>query len=256
MNGCNIADCGLQDAGNDGGKMARIKKTEGGAKTEGAETSAALPGHGEIVSDLVDQAVGELNRLYRAKGLETALAVGQYVLATFFNGDTANFRSGGNGHISFRELGKREDLQVSWQFIWNSVAVVAQFRQLPANVAEALPLSHHKLLLPVKDAEQKVLLASAAMNEGLSKEALQERVKGARTSAAGESKAGRPVLPAFVKVFTVVKKAVDLAGTENVTEASFVHYPKEKARALLAEIDANIAVLAAMATSVRAHVGP
>ena len=45
-----------------------------------------LPGESDVDSQILDQAVIELNRIYIAKGLEAARAMGEYVLETFFDG--------------------------------------------------------------------------------------------------------------------------------------------------------------------------
>lgn len=215
---------------------------------------AVLPGEGQVEPLLLDEAVADLNRIYVSKGLETARAVGDYALAKFFKGDPANFKDRANGHISFRELGKREDLQLGWQFIWNAVAVVTQAKSLPAAVAEVLPLSHHKLLLTVKNDETRIRLAEEAASEGLSKRDFEERVKQARPAGDGGSKAGRPPLPAFVKAFTGLKKVVEVATSEVISEASFDHFSKEEAEELLAEMDNALAMLTVVVANVRQRV--
>jgi hypothetical protein len=210
-----------------------------------------LPGASKVSTALLDQAVAELNRRYRSKGLETARSVGEYVLETFFGGDPENFRRGGTAHVSFRELGKREDLQVSFLFIWNSVAVVDQLRLLPADIAEALPLSHHKLLLPIKDESKKLELAKSAVHEGLAKRAFEERVRKLRDKGKDEAKAGRPPLPAFAKAVTALRKVVKIAASQHVGEKTFEHLPKVQAKALLKELEQQVEALSKLAGRVR-----
>lgn len=234
--------------------MAR-KQTKVKKKTqEGKELAPVLPGEGKVSAPLVDATVAELNRIYVTKGLETARAVGECVLDNFFDGDTAKFRERGNGHVSFRELGKREDLHVGWQFIYNAVAVVEQYKGLPTDLAEALPLSHHKLLLTVKDESAKVELAKAAVTQNLGKRELEVRVKEARGPDDSASKAGRPPLPGFAKAVTALQKVVKTAEEDEVNEACFAHFSKEQATVVLEEMDRHIAALAAVAERVRAHV--
>lgn len=163
--------------------------------TELVRAQQALPGELEADPELLDQAVHDINRIYREKGLETVLALGQYVLDTFFGGNSANFRSRSGEHATFRELAEREDLQVSAPTLWRAVSVVDQYKQLPEPVAKALPPTHHTLLLPLKDEKKKIELARTAADEGWSKEQLEAEVKKAK----GKSKAGRPALPRFVK---------------------------------------------------------
>ena len=233
--------------------MANATKTKKAKENSGHEL--ALPGEGKLSSEMVDAAVADLNRIYVTKGLETARAVGNYVLEKFFGGDAGTFRERGNGHVSFRQLAKREDLRVGWQFIWNAVAVVEQMPEIGTEIGEALPFSHHKLLLGVKDKGKKLTLATTAVKEGLGKRDLEDLVKATRKADDGESKAGRPPLPAFVKAFTVLKKAVDIAEGEEISEASFEHFSKEQAKALLTQVEAHIAALNAVAADVRAYAG-
>lgn len=169
----------------------------------------ALPGAETVDDDALTAAVREINRLHAAKGLETARAIGSFVLETFFDNDTENFRSHGKKHVTFRELGEREDLQVSYSFIWNAVSVVDQLRLLPENIASVLPLSHHKLLLPVKDPEKKVKLATEAVEKGLGKRELEQKVKKVRAKELVGEKRGRKPDPELLKLLRKATGAVE-----------------------------------------------
>ncbi len=236
-------------------KTETIKIAETKRKPRARATALAvqLPGADSIDGALLDRAVSELNQLYRTKGLETARAVAEVVIDVFFGGSLDNFKARSGSHISFAELKKRSDLQVSYQFVWNSCAVYDQLRLLPQDVVDALPMSHQKLLLPVKNQEQKVALAQAAVQENLGKRAFEERIKLVR-KAETTSKAGRPALPAFAKAFTVVKRAVGILGKGKIDQDSFVHFSKEEARAQLAEWEQQVGELAAVVARVRAIV--
>lgn len=214
---------------------------------------ATLPGQAEVNSKLLDEAVEDLNRLYRTKGLETARAVGEYVLETFFEGDVDNFRTAGTKHVSFRNLAKREDLQLSYLFIWNSVAVVDQLRLLPEKIAEALPLSHHKLLLPVKDEKKKVQLAEAAVNQKLSKRAFVKSVREVRDAQKSESNVGRPTTPGFAKAVTALKKVVKTA-SEDITDEKIIGFGVDKAKKALATLEGHIGALQEVAEELRRRV--
>ena len=218
-----------------------------------APTSIAvhLPGADSIDGALLDRAVHELNQVFCAKGLETARAIAEVVIEVFFGGSVEHFKARSGSHISFVELKKRADLQVSYQFVWNSCAVYDQLRLLPRDVVDALPMSHQKLLLPVKNQEQKVALALAAVQEKLGKRAFEERIKLVR-NAESTSKAGRPPLPAFAKAFTVVKRAVAIARMGEIDESSFAHFSKDEARAQIDEWDQQVRHLAAVVARVRA----
>jgi hypothetical protein len=214
---------------------------------------AELPGEARVLPPLLDEAVAELNRIYVTKGLETARAIGEYVLEVFFDDDVGNFRDRGAGHVSFRELGRRSDLKVGWQFIWNAVAVVEQFDSLPADAAESLPLSHHKLLLTVKDESRKRELAQAALREHLGKREFEERVKAERLDPAAGPRAGRPPLPGFAKAATALRKVVKTATAEAVGDDDLKYLSREEVEAIAAELDAGAKELARVAAQVRSR---
>lgn len=236
-------------------KVSNAEKKQSRTRKPRTDLAVALPGAEAIDAALVDQAVADLNHLYTAKGLETARSVAECVIQVFFGGNVETFRARHGTHMSFKELGKREDLQVSYQFIWNSCAVVEQLRMLPPEIADALPMSHHKLLLPVKDEAQKNSLAKAAVKDGLSKRDFEARVKEVRAEQKADSKAGRPPLPAFAKAFGKVKSIAQLVESEDVTEDSFAHFSKGDARQLLVDLDGHIATVVRVANRVRDFVG-
>ncbi len=202
------------------------------------KTLAVVPEEGgEVDEAALSEAVAEINRLYVAKGLEMTRAIGSYVLDRFFDGDTANFRTHGRKHVTFRKLGERTDLRVNYQFIWNAVAVVDQLKQLPENIAEALPLSHHKLLLPVKDPEKKLKLASEAIEKNLGKRELEQRVKKVRAKEIPGEKRGRKPEPEPVKNLRKVMKALDGLNLKRLTPAKLDGLDEKAAREMRLQLD-------------------
>ena len=80
---------------------------------------------GELCEDveLVDRAVDEVNRLVNQGVLQTALAVGRYVVDHFFGGDYELFRRREAGHVSSRALAARERLTVTAADLWTAVNI-------------------------------------------------------------------------------------------------------------------------------------
>jgi len=117
-----------------------------------------------------------LNQIYTTKALQTACLIGEYVISRFFGGEVEAFRRDSCKHASFRALSKRVDLRFSPTYLWTAVAVVGQLRELPEDLAQCLPLSHHRLLLPLKDATVKVALARLAVEYSLSKRELKREI--------------------------------------------------------------------------------
>jgi hypothetical protein len=124
----------------------------------------------------LDAAVAEINRIYITGGLRTMVAVGRYILDTFFDGDVEAFRSRTQGWSSFKQLYGRADLAMSYTLLGISVNVMLQVEQLPSELARLLNTTQHRALLPVKDLQLKTELARTAVDEGLSSQKLQRRV--------------------------------------------------------------------------------
>lgn len=137
---------------------------------------AALPAAPDID---IDQAVADLNHIYIVRGLETMIAIGRYVLDTFFDGDEEAFRSKRQGYTSFKKLYGRTDLAMSYGVLGIAVNVMLQVEQLPRELAYALNTTRHRALLPVKDMELKIELAEAAVEENLAAAKIQRRVQAA-----------------------------------------------------------------------------
>jgi len=157
--------------------MARKRKDDDQnkpAKSSAAEVVVVpaggeeLPGARTSDDELLAKAVEEINGLYIRRGLEMALEMGKYVVDSFFDGDVENFARHNRDHVSFRALGNRDDLQVSYNTIWYATAVYAQQHKLPEACRLALPLTHQRLLLPVKDPKVKARLANKALKKQMS----------------------------------------------------------------------------------------
>ena len=216
-----------------------------------------LPGETELDPLSLDEVVADLNRIYTTQGMETVRIVGEYVLERFFEGDSEAFRQRSKKHVTFRQLAERDDLQMSYSFVWKSVAVVDQLRLLPLDVALSLPMSHHVALLPLKDATEKVRLAQAAADEGLGRDALLARVKAARLASGGASKVGRPPLPAFVKAFRRLGKLRSWASSE-VVDAGLLeaaHMAPDEALVELAKARVELEAALALVKKLEAAVG-
>lgn len=155
--------------------------------------------------------VSDLNRIYTRSTLETSCRIGEYLIAEVFDGDVEAVHERGRGDATFRELASREDLVPSHAYLWYSVAVTAQLPLLPRDIGEALPLSHHKLLLPVKDLPVKRMLARRAVERRMNKRDLAEEIKKLRQGRDGGKRRGRPPIPALVKGVRDANRALDQA---------------------------------------------
>jgi hypothetical protein len=219
-----------------------------------APGAEALPGAAALDRRLVDQAVHDLNRIHAAKGLETAREMGEYIVSTFFGGDAGAFDAHGRGHISFGALAQRDDLQVSKSAIWYAVKLLPQLRQLPPTVAQALPMSHHRLLLHVDDPKAKAKLAEKAVKKGLSKRQLEGEIEKLKKRDPGAPPRGRRPLPGFVKAFNRLKKVAEAAELTEVDDAALRSFGLDNARRYLDEVEQGLAQLKAVRDQLAAHV--
>jgi hypothetical protein len=205
----------------------------------------ALPGIEKIDKGLLSEAVSELNRLYAAKSVETSCAIGEYILDRFFEGDMGIFNEWGGKHQTFGELirmaqGENSPLHISASGLWYSVRILEQVKALPKEIAMALPVTHHRMLVPIKDAKTKLKLAKEAVSRSTPSRSFQDEVRRVREEErAGEERgfsSGRPALPPFAKGLKQLVKAVDTASSERITKGSFECYDAEQAKALLKEV--------------------
>lgn len=240
-----------QQCNNSNGDPMTTPENEPSTGSKVTEIAVVLPGADAADDALVDQLVARLNQTYRIKGLETAREVAGCVIELMFAGSAEQFLARGNSHMSFKALKKRKDLQVSYQFVWSSCAVYGQLQRLPAAIADELPLSHHKMLLPIKDDGAKVGLATAAVEKGLSKRDFEVEVNKVKKEQKGESNAGRPALPAFAKAFGKLEQIVKQAKAEEISAASFTHFSKDAARELLTKFDDQLEDLKVIAAQVQ-----
>ena len=206
--------------------------------------SDALAGEGEIEPRLLSAALAEVNRIYTSKGLETARAIGEYLLAHFFGGSLVAFQSRGKRHATFAALVDAVGLRFSPSYLWYSLELLEQLRVLPEELASALPMSHHRILMHVENPEARTQLARDAAEGNLSKRELGERAQAlkAATPVTG-ARRGRPPTPNFVKVLAQLGKVRDLAESSTILRDEVAAFPAEEAKALLSEAEAAQATM-------------
>ena len=214
-----------------------------------------LPGEAALDAARVAAAVVEINRIHTAKGLEAVRDMGRYLLDVFFGGDFEAFRARGRKHVSFRKLEDRPDLHVSASTLWNAVAIVQQLELLPKDIANALPVSHHRLLLPIRSVDSKLELAQRAADKQLTKRQLAEQAQTVRAAETAGKRSGRPPLRAFYKALKAMQRAREQATVGEVEQFHFAIdgtglQPAELS-VLLDELEAGVAELQAVIAAAR-----
>lgn len=110
---------------------------------------------------------------------------------------------------SFRALSLRKDLRMKYALLYYAVAVCEQIRLLPADAAARLPLSHHKLLLPVKDSTLKCQIAQLAVDHNWPVSQMRCEIHAATSSSTVARTKHKPP-PPFVRALAPLRKAVEL----------------------------------------------
>ena len=146
-----------------------------GASAETLHIEGGLPGEVSIDVDLLAFAHGEVQRLCVTHALAAKRAIGGFLLTTFFGGDFARFHARSGKHATFLALGRIPGVPYKPSYLWYCVAITEQLESLPVEVGEALPVSHHRQLVHVRDDETRQALARESV--GLSKRELAERIR-------------------------------------------------------------------------------
>ncbi len=196
----------------------------------------------------LDEAVATLNDLATEVGLATSLRIGAYLLDAFFGGDPERYRTESSHQEAFRALLRHPDLVPSTSFLWYAIAVHLQYEELPPAVAARLPLSHHRVLLPLRDQDLKLRLAKRAAWNRWSKRELVREVQH-RTQRSPQR--GRPRLPTFVKGARLLRKALDHVDPTALDETRCQRFGAEQCLEALAALEADLETLTRRAALLR-----
>lgn len=127
--------------------------------------------------DQVDQAVRTLNGLAQRTRQELAVQVSRYVLDEFFGGDWDKFCDPRrNKSVSFRALAERQDLVFARTTLLALIHVGRQIATLPGQVAAALSVEHHRILLTLPTQQAREEMAKLAAEHHLTRAELKSAV--------------------------------------------------------------------------------
>lgn len=173
-------------------------------------------GHSSHIDDLV----AHVNELCDRGALQTALSVGDYVIANVFDGNAEAIHDRRRKDHSFRKLAQHAALQISGKQLWRMVAVAAQHRHLP-EIAHALSMAHQRALLPIKDVQVLRRLAIAAVTRGWTSRDLEREVRivrGRQQRGGGAARRPHPIVKSAVQLH----RATELARAQLASEGLFV----------------------------------
>ena len=127
--------------------------------------------------DQVEQAVRTLNSLAVRSRQELAVQVSRYVLDEFFAGDWERFSDPRrNKSVSFRALTERQDLAFARTTLLALIHVGRQIATLPGQIASALSVEHHRILLTLPTPEAREEMAKLAAEHHFTRAELKSAV--------------------------------------------------------------------------------
>ena len=167
-------------------------------------TGARLDSRDQV---LVDEAIVALRHLWTQGYLSTVVAVGDYLIAHFFDGSLELAGSFAPTKLSALShlMARADELPISSTQLRVAVRIAAQYRELRPAVADALSVTHHGLLLLVGDGRTKEELAARAVEERLTKRQLEKLIRRVQPRHAG----GRPATLPQVRWAQALERIVD-----------------------------------------------
>ena len=155
---------------------------------------------------LVDRAVAHLRRVIVGGQVRATVEAGEYVIREFYGSvESARSRDPRKGASLARLAERAPEFGMSAATLGYVVPVALAVRDLGVSLADDLGISRLRLLTPVKDGEQRRLLAETATSSGWTVEKLRERVKKIRKPHAG----GRPEQPAIERAVARLSRVAD-----------------------------------------------
>lgn len=133
-------------------------------------------GAGRADPNLVTEVLQEVGRVHAEAAVALYRRIAEIILDRFFGGDLDAMQARARSHVSLKAMMQDPRLQIPASQLWYAVALLPQLREL-GPLASQLPMSHHRLLIHVHNAEVKRELAEKAVAEGMSKRALESAVR-------------------------------------------------------------------------------
>jgi hypothetical protein len=171
----------------------------------------------ELTVRELEAAVDEVNRIWLAKGLEAARAVGVYLLGVFYGGDLQAWREGQAEAPGVRALMDHPRLRMDKGQVWSSLRLVEQLDELGHDLGGRLTITAHQALFRIGDTRTKRTLAKRAADEGWPVARVVERVRELVPTSPGRPR--HPVEEALRKLERASKWVTDPASVATLVEA-------------------------------------
>ncbi len=168
------------------------------------------------------------------------------------------FAAVGPEHVSIRALARHDGIGNAVSSLWYAVALHENVRLLGDDEARQIPLSQHRMLVHVRDPEQRKQLAPQTIVEDLTVKLLEARIPPRQVAKPGKRLRGRPAMAPAIKAFHELQRLVEqlprvtpalMRGESHEDGAKVQSQDVEGVRAAvtawLTALDAQLAVVAA-----------
>ena len=161
------------------------------------------------VDDPVERVVMQVNAIYQAANLGVALAIGELVIRSFYDGDVSRWRNRGRRKSgALRRLTKHPKLPMSAGTLYRNIAMYEICERLGVWSWKHVCASHFRSVLPLAREEQARLLLAAEEN-AWSPRQLDHEVAAVRAQEAPRpSRGGRPRASALAKAMRAVQSCI------------------------------------------------
>jgi len=205
-----------------------------------------LTGALQVDEGLVMQVLVTINQEGRSPGLQAARTVGVQILDAFFAGSLECFLQSSRQHASYRRLLTHPELTLSASFLWYAVRLDEHLLLLQEGLAKKLPLSHHRLLMHIRDTTLRRQMAMHAVSENWSRRQLSNALRVGQIS-----RRGRRPTPPLIKGLRQLNQAIELAQSESVSLDLLRHCDRDEVRILMLQTATSLQQLQSLMVSLR-----
>jgi len=162
------------------------------------------------VDDPVERVVMQVNAIYQAANLRVALAIGELVIRSFYDGDVSRWRNRGRRKSgALRRLAKHPKLPMSAGTLYRNIAMYEICERLGVWSWKHVCASHFRSVLPLAREEQARLLMAAEENAWSPRQFDHEVTAVRALEAPRPSRGGRPRASVLAKVMRSIQSVID-----------------------------------------------
>ena len=161
---------------------------------------SGLPGGARLEPELLQRCLEHAQSTWSRDSLAAAIQIGRHVIDTLFRGDPALAELVGGRHPTLRALRRSRLLPFAAAYLWTCIRLVGQVAAFTEAGVGALPFSHHRVLLGVRDERVRVAMARAAHEQDWTRAHLVGAIAAAASGTQAEPRPGRLPRPVLAEV--------------------------------------------------------